>query len=382
MKAGIPIFLVLLVCSSCSAGPTGDELYSSGMDAFDRQFFEKASDLFNQSIVAYDRERDPAAARMALHMKKRASWMLIEMTRNATQAREMLADTLPFLPEAEREKYLQSGESIQIVSDGEVRYFIGIANNMAYRNLTLMQEISRNTNYSEFFDELYPVIDNDTSYSCPYGNPHTFQAYNLLSIPREYLPDSGMLAVWIPLPIELKSQTNISIIHLDPGRYVVSGPVTTGDHGQVYFEIPLAEMTGPFLNVSAEYRFTTYERRYDVDPELIRPYNTTTEEFRKYTGSQKNTKITPEIAALAREIVGDETNPYLMAEMIYQHIIDTYPYSLVPHTLLAASETPESTFMAETGMVTVEPRACFFVLSAVLSEFPHELLGVTSWFLA
>lgn len=358
----IAVFIIIpiLTCSISSAEFTGEEYYTSGLEAFNNKYFEKSIDLFNQSVNAYDMEGKSVDARKALHMRNRATWMLVEMSLNTTQAREVLAAGLPNLSEEERERYLGPGESIQIVSDGQIRYFIGIANNAAYHNKTLLQEISRSQNHSEAFDELYPVITNEPQLDGSYGNPHRFQANNTLSIPREYLPDFGTLQVWLPLPVELGSQKNISVIQLEPAEYVKSKPIITGDHGQVYFEIPLDKINDEYVNVSAIYEFTTFERRHMVDPELIGPYDTTSELYKTYTRSQQNIEITPEIADLAEEIVGDETNPYRMAEMIYWYILNTYPYSNVPHTYLAASEIPESTYMYETGYGDCGTQSMFF----------------------
>ncbi|NLV27906.1 MAG: transglutaminase domain-containing protein [Methanomicrobiales archaeon] len=361
MKLSVITALLLIIsCSISYADINGDELFKSGLDAFNNHNFEKSIDFFNQSIIVYDEEKNLEAARNAHHMKNRATWMLVEMVYNITQAREVLRSSYPNLSEEERERYLLPGESIQMISDGQVRFFIGIANNAAYHNISILKEISRSKGQSEGFDELYPVITADSRFNGPYGNPKTFQANNTLSIPREYLPDLGTLQVWLPLPIELESQKDISVNYLEPAEYVKSEPITNGDHGQVYFEIPLSEMNGPFLNVSAGYQFTVFERRHKVDPERISPYDKSTKFYPQYTRSQPNIKITPEISDLAKEIVGDEMNPYRMAEKIYWYILDTYPYSTVPHTYLAAAKIPESNFMYETGYGDCGTQSMFF----------------------
>ncbi|MDD1724310.1 MAG: transglutaminase domain-containing protein, partial [Methanospirillum sp.] len=202
---------------------------------------------------------------------------------------------------------------------------------------------------SAFFDEVFPLIKANTSFDGWYGNPHTFIATNSVNLTRETLPENGTLRVWFPLPVETESQRNISMISLQPVDYVVSGPETDGDLGEVCFDIPLEEMTGEYLNISAEYRFTTYERRFDVNPGSIRPYDTTSYLYRKYTASQPNIEITPEVTKLAESIIGNEQNPYRKAELIYEYIIRMYPYSNVPHAYLTASDIPESTYMLQTG---------------------------------
>lgn len=349
-----PIFItlgiVLFLSVICTAGSTpANDLYTAGMEAYEDQYYEKAGDLFNRSTIAYDLEGNSDAARNALKMKNRASWMLIEMALNKTAAQEVLAEALPDLSEADRDNLLEPGVSIQMESDGQVRYHTGIAENAVYHNTTMMQNISRNANHSAFFDEVFPLIANNTTFDGWYGNPHTFIANSSITLPRGIFPENGTLKVWIPLPVELDSQKNISILNLQPEQYLSSGPVTTGDLGQAFFEIPLEEMKDSFINLTADYQFTTYERRFIVDQDSIGPYNTTSDLYRKYTVSQPNIELTEDIAHLAESIVGNEQNPYRKARLIYDYIIQTYPYSIVPHTYLAASQTPESTYMYETG---------------------------------
>lgn len=351
MKTRVLILGVLLIISGVATAEilTADSLYTQGMKAYEEQNYETALDLFNQSVAAYDREEDIEGARSAFHKFNRANWILYSMPLNRTQARDVLTEALPTLPQSDRDQYLESGRSIQIESDGKVRYYDGIANNAAYHNTTIMQERSRTQNHSAFFDEFFPLILQNTSFDGAYGNPHTFTAHSTLSIPREMLAENGTLKVWIPLPVEIESQKDIRILSLEPEKYIVSEPVTTGDIGQAYFEIPLEEMSDSFINLSAAYQFTTFERRFEIDPDTIEPYDTTSELYKKYTASQSNIEITPEIATLAESIIGDEKNPYRKARLIYEYIITTYPYSNVPHAYLSAANIPESTYMLETG---------------------------------
>lgn len=340
----------LFLTSACVAENTSaDGLYAAGINAYLNDSYEKAADLFNQSMVAYDKDGDSDSARKALGMRNRASWILLEMTLNKTQADAVLTKGLPELSDAEHTKILDQEGSIQRESDGHTRYFYNIANNAAYHNVTIIQEISRKANHSPFFDEVFPLITNNRSFDGWYGNPHTFIANSSVSLPRKLLPANGTLKIWVPIPIKTESQQDIRILNLQPEQYISSGPVIDGDLGQVLFEIPLNEMKGPFINISADYEFTTSERRFIIDPDSIAPYDTSSDLYMKYTGSQPNIEVNPEIKNLSTSIVGDEQNPYNKARLIYEYIIHTYPYSNVPHTYLVASQTPESTYMFNTG---------------------------------
>ena len=368
--------VLLFLSGVCTAeNKTGDYLYNAGLEAFSDQYYEKAGDLFNQSSIAYSVEGDSVSSQEALQKKKLASWMLLEMTLNETAAREVLIANIPNLSSDELDRFFMPGESIRILSDGEERYFVGIYKNAAYHNLTFIKELSRLKNHSAFYDEIYPIITKNPDLEGWYGNPHTYIANSTVHLPRTILPDEGTLKVWLPLPIETDSQKNITILNLKPSEYITSGPVTTGDLGEIYFEIPLAKMTSSYINITADYQFTAYERRFTIEPDLVGPYDKTSELYTRYTASQPNIELTPEVSALAEEIVGEEQNPYQQAKLIYDYIITTYPYSNVPHTYLAASQTPESTFLFESGFGDCGTQSMFFAALCRSVGIPARAAG-------
>lgn len=377
MKKGLILFILLCICSPlcCDEMNSGDSFYSDGLKAFGEHNYEKAFDLFNKSVIAYDNEGNSTALQAALLEKKRCSWMFMTMGLNRTMAREVLITSFPNFSTSYLDQFLEKGKSIQIESGGETWYFVGIANNIAFHNNTIMQGLSREQNHSAFFDEVYPLIRMNRWFGDKSLKPLSFMANSSLSIPRELLPENGTLKVWFPLPIEAESQENISIISLQPEEYVRSGPVTTGDLGQVYFEIPLSEMNGQFVNLSADFQFSTYERSFRINPDTIEPYDTRSDLYKKYTASQPDIEITPEVITLAESIAGSETNPYRKAELFFEYIITTYPYSTVSHTYLAAANISESGYLLNTGFGDCGTQSALFVALCRASGIPARCPG-------
>ncbi len=144
--------------------------------------------------------------------------------------------------------------------------------------------------------------------------------------------------------------------------------------GYVYYEIPAGAVNGDLV-LTADIAFTAYEQIFeDIDPAKVGEYNTSDPEYLLYTRSERNIEITDAIREKAREIVGDETNPHLQAQMIYYHIIETYPYSHVPHASLDAREpkVAESTYMFETGHGDCGTQSMLF---AALCRSPRRATG-------
>jgi transglutaminase-like putative cysteine protease len=162
---------------------------------------------------------------------------------------------------------------------------------------------------------------------------------------------------------------------VEPARYVKSSTGTGADIGLAYIEVPLGEFSDPFLNVTARFRFTQHEQQFVIDPAQVKPYNTSSPEYQKYTASGTNIVITPEMKKKARGIVGNETNPYLQAQLIYWHIMDTLPYSHAPHIQLAASGTPESTYVLETGIGDCGSQSMYFAALCRSLGIPARAIG-------
>ena len=67
-----------------------------------------------------------------------------------------------------------------------------------------------------------------------------------------------------------------------------------GDIGLVYYEIPL-ETLSTDLEIKTVARFIEYEQHFKIDPQRVGDYDTNSELYKKYTGSNYETTLTPEI---------------------------------------------------------------------------------------
>ncbi len=355
--------LVLIAIPGIVAGASeqsADGLFQLGENAVKDGNYEQAYELFLNASEEFAANGDEAKKKDALRQAKRISWLFAEMPLNRSSADDTIQEAFPQFTPEEREVFLEPGASIQFESDGQVYYFEGIARNIKYHNASLSQEFTRSLGESPFFDQISPFISAPRDDDNPLYQNHTFQGTGLLSIPRDQLPDNGTLQVWFPLPVSIDSQSDISVASVQPEEYVVSGPVTTGGIGEVYLEFPLEEITEDYVNVSVSLTFTTSPRILDLDPESIPMYDTADPLYLRYTKSQPNINITPEVTALAREIVGDETNPYKKARLIYDYILNTLPYSNVPHAYLNAMPIPESDFVHDTGFGDCGTQSVYF----------------------
>ena len=361
-----------------TASPSGDpnRTLTLADAAYGQGQYRSASELYEQAGQEFIAAGNTSAALEARNGKFRAVRMTLEYPYNLSGVMGAINETFPDVPAVRKEGWVAPGESQQIVSDGEVLYYEGTVKNIYFHNLDLIRARTAKAGETAIYDQaavvaLGPVPPGEG----PYMNPVTFEGTGTLTIPRDTLPGNGTLRVWLPFPVETDVQRDVTVLSVEPAEYVVSGPDTTGDIGLVYLEIPLEE-TGPGdLIVSARFRFTGYEQRFSIDPDKVGAYNTSDPGYLMYTGPGTNIVITPEMSGKARGIVGNETNPYLQADMIYRYIIDTYPYSLAPHLMLNTAAIPESEYMLGTGFGDCGTQSMYFAALCRSLGIPARAVG-------
>ncbi|MGA2625322.1 MAG: transglutaminase-like domain-containing protein [Bacteroidota bacterium] len=160
------------------------------------------------------------------------------------------------------------------------------------------------------------------------------------------LPDQTLLKAWIPYVRENKFQSNIRIVHssIDSIELPKSDNLTSmiyfekvmdkknnsNTKWRKYFTKPSQSWIRPMKNPASisdstficqfiyEYESKGYYK--NVSAANIQPYNTSDQDYQKYTEETESNLFTPYLKNLSKEIVGNETNDYLKAKNIYQWI--------------------------------------------------------------
>lgn len=155
----------------------------------------------------------------------------------------------------------------------------------------------------------------------PVGAAHRVRYRFTIEVPRHPELTGDTLRVWMPLPHNSARQDHIRIINATPAAYIVSDS-TMSVHHTIYFEQPVSADRSTIFSYEGEF----ITRGQYFPPEYImtniKPYDTGSELYRRYTCAEApHIPLMPE---LARQIVGDETNPYRCSELVYDYIISHY----------------------------------------------------------
>ena len=371
-----------VIAAGCMSGPAtpqaskGDPLLAQGENEFLSHNYHAAEALFIRAQQEFLATGDAVSARKARDRAATARMMTSDFPYNRSTVERMVAGTYPTASPALRAAWLDGPMNVTLKSDGETWYFSGTMSNILNHNFPLMRQKTAAMNHTPIYDEVIPLVATPWKAGAgPYGEPVSYEGLEELSFPRDALPRTGTFRLWIPLPIETDSQTNVTIVSVGPAKYAKYTSGTDANLGLGYFEVPLEEETGPFINLTARFRFDQHEQRFSVDPARVKAYNTTSPLYLMYTAPGRNTVITPEMKNKALEIVGNETNPYLRAQMIYQHITTTLPYSKAPHAWLDASGTPESAYVLSTGIGDCGSQSTYFTALCRSIGIPARAVG-------
>jgi len=153
------------------------------------------------------------------------------------------------------------------------------------------------------------------------GKSATFDARHELKV---NVPDGATsVRVWFTMPQDVPEQSveNWRIESALPSRIV------TDDHGNKAVYVEATRPTAKEISILETFRLTSREVVGNVDPSKARPITPAERsKFAADLAENANVKITPEMRALAAQIVGDEKNPVKAARKLYDWTLDNIEY--------------------------------------------------------
>lgn len=148
--------------------------------------------------------------------------------------------------------------------------------------------------------------------------PQDFAVTYTLTVKANAVPDGATIRCWLPYVHLFPFQSDVYLLDSDPGDALIAPP--QAPHRTVYLE-KRAKKDEP-TRFSIHFIYRCWARVSQIDPRTIQPYRKDGPEYHYYTADRKpHLDLTDELlVGLNREIVGDETNPYLIARRIYDWI--------------------------------------------------------------
>lgn len=284
----------------------------------------EAGDFARMERVIALRLADPCTPK-CLHERLRFELEVAELTpKYYPYSRDELFDLLqkriPDITVEEIEALRDDGTFDWRYINGEVRYRRNCISNL----LKTRREYAERETGREAADgktKRHETLDEIIARMKEKGHLHArFELHEEMTVRSDRLTPGETLRIHLPLPVVYAQVKSAELLRTSHTPACVNEE--TDPHRSVFFELPYE----PGMTVSADFS-------YEIDAPYVQP------EADKVSSEQPDfdteemlphVVFTPYLRALAREIVGDETNPLKKARLIYDFITTKCTYRFMP----------------------------------------------------
>lgn len=255
-----------------------------------------------------------------------------DFTKSPPQVIEFIKKYIPQLTADDLTKWENEKSLEYMIIDGQKKYFNQAAANLFRINKEakkIKQQIDSKKpqqapTYNRDKDVQEMVKLGETSGE-KFINPVRFKVSYTLRVNKNAVPAGKVIRCWLPFPREVPlRQTNIRLISTNPDRYIIAD----NQHylqRTIYFEQVAVKDQQTTFQVIFEY--TGHAEYNKINPELVKPANISESLAPFVQERPPHIVFTPELKALSKKIVGKETNPYRIAQKLFQWVDENIPWA-------------------------------------------------------
>jgi len=241
---------------------------------------------------------------------------------------------VPEVTEKDIERWENEKSLEYMIIDSEKRYFEMAASNLFLidKKLRKLKEKQGKKDISEEMPSIYSrsknveeIIKEAKIRDNSYVKPTRLRITYSVAVKENSVPAGKIIRAWLPFPRELTNrQDTIKLITTEPGRYLLTGH-DEATHKTIYFEAPAVSNRKTQFKIVFEYTAHAFYRK--INPKFVKPA-AIPDKLQPYIQEQPpHIVFTEELKALSRQIVGDETNPYKIAQRIFRWIDENIPWA-------------------------------------------------------
>jgi transglutaminase-like putative cysteine protease len=291
--------------------------------------FKKASELID-NILKTD-ILSPQEYFQLQFEKERLDRIRKDFNKTSDDMLKFIRKYYPDINENDLSKWEQDGSLEFKIIDGKKWYFSRAASNLFRINKEAKKQKELvDGPYKDpldlFLEKNVPLVLNESKLkSSQLVKPVRLKLNYTVTVAENAVPSGEIIRCWLPFPREgHKRQVDIKLLAVNSDEYVLA----SNDNQQrtIYFEKVAQKDQPTVFNMALE--VTNYAEINLINPNQIKPYNKNSGLFKTYTSERyPHIVFTDKIKKLSDEIVGDETNPYLIAKKIFSWISNNIPWA-------------------------------------------------------
>jgi len=300
----------------------------------DRGDFAGASAAIAAALPA----ASPLDRRVLEFQQERMQRMRLDFDQDAAQVQARLRREIPDLADAEFARWDAQGLLERMDIDGQRRYFNRAASNLFRISAEARARRSEPKPFSASpLESANPhhreAIAAARAAQSDSVLPRRLRIVQSLVVDADAVPAGETVRAWIPYPREIAGQQeDIAYVASEPAAHRIA-PASALQR-TIYFEKPA--VAGRKTEFQVTYDLTIGARHFDIDPDRVVAPEITPELAPFVAERAPHVVFTDDLRAFSRQVVGDETNPWKIAQKLYA-AVDRIPwggareYSTIPN---------------------------------------------------
>ncbi|TXB67589.1 transglutaminase-like domain-containing protein [Phaeodactylibacter luteus] len=286
-----------------------------------------------QQIASYIAQAHPEPlAAVALELQSALlDRIKLDFNRDEAYVRKTLQPYFPELSAEQLQQWEESGVLEMRIIEGEKRYFRNaVWNLLRVDSLAKARKLAidgpGDKGLDHFLSSYLPgAVEAVQARATATVRPKEIKVAYTLTVKPDAVPDGEVVRAWLPYPRTSRSRLGSVKLHKVSEPHYVLSPMGY-PHSSIYME--KAAKAGEPTVFSYRLTYTAYDEWHDLLSLKAEPYDTTSRLFREFTAErEQHIRFTPEIKALADDIIGGAEEPVLKAWLIYQWIGQNIPWA-------------------------------------------------------
>lgn len=265
----------------------------------------------------------------------------------------------------EYQRWIRDGWFDRREIDGERRYMVSSVSNLRFRHSELdarwMLRKRSQAYERKLLDTIRAIRASARYEERPYVLPKTFRVEMTLKVAPGAAPTGEVIRAWMPVPRKYPFQDGFNLLSSTP-------PVlqTAPEDSTIRSVLQEARHSQKGTEFQIEYEYTARGVKFETDYAKYHR-GVSKADVLVYTNLVPHVSFSPEVRALSKRLVGNDTNPWVKAKRFYDWIADNihYSYAVEYSTIRNISE-----YCLERGYGDCGQEALLFISLCRLNGIP------------